>query len=69
MSFYSTAEFAMLTAELTKRLQATSTLYFSNLGLQPLPNTALEQMTVPLEQVSSELLMFGADIWPAAAKD
>lgn len=55
--------------ELSQHLEVTAQEYFSKCGLTPLPNTALGQMSTPLRQVSGELLMFGADVWPPAAFD
>jgi hypothetical protein len=64
---FSDNDFAKMTTELSFRLQATAEQFFSNHGIVPQPNTSLEQMSTPLIQVSRELLMFGADVWPSAA--
>jgi hypothetical protein len=59
-------DFALLSAELATCLQEAAEGFLSNRGLSNLSISSLHQLTTSLDQVSRELLMFGADIWPAA---
>jgi hypothetical protein len=53
--------------ELANELQATAEAFLNKRGMKELSIPSLSQLTVSLNQVSSELLMFGADIWPEYA--
>jgi hypothetical protein len=58
-------EFSQLSEDLSKVLLVAARDFFNKNGLEQNPNTSLNQMSTSLEEVSRELLMFGADEWPA----
>jgi hypothetical protein len=69
MSFVGSKEFADLTRQLADRIEDVAKVLGSHHGGSDLPSSSLSQMSMPLGQLSQELLMFGADVWPLAADD
>ncbi|MET4217859.1 hypothetical protein ABIB00_003071 [Bradyrhizobium sp. LB14.3] len=53
---------------LARRLLSTAREFARDHGLPDLDQTALRQMSVQLDDVAGELLMFGHDVWPESAR-
>jgi len=62
-------DFAAVSDELAECLKVSAMMFCSKRGFQLLSVTALGQMTTSLTQVSREILMFGADVWPFGEDD
>jgi hypothetical protein len=50
--------------DLTSCLQASAAAFIKRRRLGVFSSPSLTQMTTPIAQVSAEILMFGADVWP-----
>jgi K+-sensing histidine kinase KdpD len=70
MSFHGAKEFADLKNNLAQLFVSTATQFASNCGLESMDEAALyHQMSTKLEDVASEVLMFGTNTWPDTALD
>lgn len=67
MSYHDHAKFNRMRADLGRMLVATASQFAAGAKLDPLRKESLGQMSVPVEAVAAELLMFGCDAWPNSA--
>lgn len=67
--FFSETTFQLKRQLLARRLLSTMREYARDHGLPDLDENALRQMSVKLDDVAGELLMFGHDAWPESASD
>ncbi|WP_448035163.1 hypothetical protein [Bradyrhizobium liaoningense] len=68
MTFSSEITFNLKRRLPAKRLLSTAREYARDHGLPALDETALRQMSVKLDDVAGEILMFGHDAWPESAR-
>lgn len=68
MTFHNANEFTGMVTDLKSVIMAAASEYFVSKNLPPLDTDALNQMSVDLDSVITELIMFGADAWPESAR-
>lgn len=69
MSFHSHSQFEQIRGDLASLLISTAAQFARNVGLNEMDSAAVQrQMSVPIEDLAGELLMFGCDAWPESAR-
>lgn len=66
--FFCESTFQLKRQLLAKRLLWTAREFAGDNGLSALDESALRQMSVRLDDVAGELLMFGHNAWPESAR-
>lgn len=66
--FFSEPTFQLMRQLLVRRLLSTAREFARDHDLPALDESALRQMSVKLDDVAGELLMFGYDAWPESAR-
>jgi hypothetical protein len=69
VGFVTDRAFAKHTIGLSDAICNATSRYAKDSKLPTLDKLALQQMSVPLEDVAGEMLCFGHDIWPASARE
>lgn len=67
-TFSSETAFQLTRQLLAKRLLSTAREFARDHDLPAMDETALRQMSVKLDDVAGEILMFGHDAWPESAR-
>jgi hypothetical protein len=63
------ASFSTHRDELAQHLLHAARAYAEKKGLGALDQPALHQMSVSVEEISGEILMFGLDVWPIPVEE